>query len=143
MEEHSEQISEQGIVRAGGEITPFNAGDAIAVMAEWAQRHQIPLVPSVKARIGKGAKALLDAHFPPQVVVLACMAALRTGWYSSVESLGQEVMVAGQGVRANRRQWQQYLESLAHQHEITDSTVWKVLREESQKRADALERRQS
>ena len=138
MEIHPERI-ENGITRADGSVTPFNAGDAIGVVADYCRERGIPLAPSVKARLGKGAKALLASHFPPQIIVLACTAALRTGWYGSVETIAQDMMVTKQGERTSRKQYQQHLERLAVQMEIADNPVWQLVREDAARRAERTE----
>lgn len=135
MEIHPERM-ENGIVRRDGSVTPFNAGDAIAVVADYCRDHGIPLAPSVKARIGKGAKALLASNFPPEVIILACTTALRTGWYGSVETIAQDIVVTKQGERASRQQYQRTLDDLARRLEIADSPVWQAMREDARRRAE-------
>jgi hypothetical protein len=93
MEKHPEKIT-QGVERRDGSVTPFNAGDAIAAVVDVCREKRIPLAPSIRARLGKGAKALIEADFPPEIVVSACVVAVRTGWFGSVESIAQEIVVA-------------------------------------------------
>lgn len=129
VEKHPEKITDQGVVRANGAVTPFNAGDAVAAAVNVCQADGIPLAPSIRARMGKGAKALLESNFPPAVVVSACVVAIRTGWFGSVESIGQEIAVAKAGKRIRRDQYQQALDQTAFHMATSDSAVWAAVRQ--------------
>lgn len=129
MEQHPEKLSD-GLVRKSGEVTPFNAGDAIAATADVFNLQGVPLAPSIRARLGKGAKALLDASFPPQIVVAACVVAVRTGWFGSVESIAQEMVVAGSGQKATRDEYRTALAEVSEGIKREKSRVWQIMRDE-------------
>ena len=134
MEKHPARV-EDGIVRKSGEITPFNAGDAVAATVDVCREMGIPVAPSIKARLGKGAKALLDADFGPDVVVASCVHAIKTGWFGSVESIAQEMVVALSGERVGRDEHKRILAELSHQMDQRESRVWQIMRDEMARRA--------
>lgn len=136
MEKHPEKIGNEGVVRRSGEVTPFNAGDAIAAVNDIFRMQGIPLAPSVRARLGKGSKALIEAEFPPRIVVAACVVAIQTGWFGSVETIAQEMMVASMGGKKSRKDFQQALEETSRRIETSDSHVWKLMREDAERRAE-------
>lgn len=138
VERHPEKIA-NGVQRANGSVTPFNAADAVAAAVDVSRDKGYPLAPAIRARLGKGAKALLSADFPPAVVVSACVIAIRTGWFGSVESIGQEILVAKAGDRINRQQFQQALDQTTHQINTADSPVWQAMREDALRRAKESE----
>jgi len=135
METHPERI-QNGIARADGSVTPFNAGDAVPAAVALCRESRILLPPQIKARLGKGAKALLDSEYPPAIVVSACVAAIRTGWYGSVESIGLDMLVAQEGQRVTRTEYQQALDQTSVRIQKFDSPVWKALRDDAQRRAE-------
>lgn len=139
MEKHPERLSE-GVVRGGGEITPWNAGDAVGAAVDVCRELNIPLAPSIKARLGRGAKALLSAGFEPQIVVAAMVAAVQTGWFGSVETIAQELVVAQSG---NRRSPEEYRRALAETSRLlarSESQVWQTLRDEVTRQAEEGDR---
>lgn len=138
MERHPDVIP-NGIVRKSGEVTPFNAGDAIAATVELCREIGIPVAPQVKARLGKASKGLVDAGFPPTVVVSACVVAIKTGWFGSVESIAQEMVVAQAGERMARSEYQRALAETHHQVSRSESPVWQMMREEMARRANRKE----
>lgn len=138
MEQHPDVI-QNGIVRKSGQVTPFNAGDAVGAAVDVCADMGFPVAPSVKARIGKGAKGLIDAGFDPQVVTSAMVVAIRTGWFGSVETIAQEMVVAGSGSRIGRAEYQQVLAVTAARISKADSPVWQTMREEMARRAEPKE----
>jgi hypothetical protein len=138
MEQHPETIPKE-IVRKSGEVTLFNAGDAIAATVDLCREMGIPVAPQVKARLGKGAKALLEADFSPRIVVASCVHAIRTGWFGSVETIAQEMVVALSGSRVGRAEHQQVLAALSHEMDRRDSPIWQTMREEMARRAEPKE----
>lgn len=90
------------IVRAGGEETPFNAGDAVAAAIEV---YGMPIPGQIKARLGKGAKELLKDGFEPETVVAAVVAAIRMARPHLVASFGLEIQTAKAGVAVD---WGEY-----------------------------------
>ena len=138
MEQHPEVI-QQGIERASGERTPFNAGDAVGAAVDVCTDLGFPVAPSVKARIGKGAKALIGAGFDPQIVTSAMVIAIRTGWFGSVETIAQEMVVAQAGSRIGRSEYQQVLAATSTRISKAESPVWQTMREEMARRAEPKE----
>jgi hypothetical protein len=134
MENHLEVIT-NGVMRVGGEVTPFGAGDAIAATVDIFGVQGIPLAPQVKARLGKGAKSLLEAGFNPQLVVAACVVAVRTGWFGSVETIAQEMVVAAAGASTTRRDFQEAISETTHKVETGQSRVWQLMREDAERRS--------
>lgn len=130
MEKHPEQLALQGLQRASGDATPFNAGDAIACTIDVCREMGFPVAPSIKARLGKGSKGLIEAGFTPDVVVAACVVAIRTGWFGSVETIAQEMVVASQGGRMARSEYQRALAETSTKISKADSPVWQAMRSE-------------
>lgn len=97
MEKHPEKIAATGVTRADGSVTPFNAGDAIAAIVDM---YGLPMLPAWKARIGKDAKDLLDAGFPPNIVVLAGLTAVQMARPGMVQNFAVEFLneVEGMGM---------------------------------------------
>jgi hypothetical protein len=126
MERHPERID--GVVRADGSVTPLNAGDVVAAAVDVCRDTGIPLAPQVKARLGRSAKALLEAEFPPTTVVSACVVAIRTGWYGSVETIAQEMVVAQAGQRITREDFRRALDQTSHKIRTADTPIWEALR---------------
>jgi hypothetical protein len=138
MEQHPDVLP-NGIVRKSGEVTAFNAGDVIAATVDLCREMGVPLAPQVKARLGKGSKGLIEAGFPPNIVVSACVVAIRTGWFGSVETIAQEMVVAAAGSRIGRAEYQQVLAATATRISKADSPVWQTMREEMARRAEPKE----
>lgn len=134
METHPD-VLEHGIKRASGEITPFNAGDAVGAAVDVCREMGFPVAPQVKARLGKGAKALTEAGFKPKTVILAMVTAIRTGWIGSVETIAQEIVVAEAGQSMGREEYRQSLAAFSHQVAKSDSPIWQTMREEMARRA--------
>lgn len=138
MEKHPERLGE-GVVRKSGEITPFNAGDAVAATVDVCREMGIPVAPSIKARLGKGAKGLLESGFDPKIVCAAMVIAIRTGWFGSVESIAQEMVVATAGGRMARSEYQRALAETSTKLAHSESRVWQTMREEMARRAERKE----
>lgn len=138
MEKHPDVI-EAGVARASGEVTPFNAGDAIAATVDVCREMGIPVAPQIKARLGKGSKGLLEAGFEPKVVVASCVHAIKTGWFGSVETIAQEMVVALAGERVGREEHKRILSQLSHQIARSESPVWQTMRAEMARRAEPKE----
>lgn len=138
MEQHPDVIP-NGIVRKSGQVTPFNAGDAVGAAVDVCTDMGFPVAPSVKARIGKGAKALLEVGFAPDIVTSAMVIAIRTGWFGSVETIAQEMVVAQTGSRIGRAEYQQVLAATSARLSKAESPVWQTMREEMTRRADRKE----
>lgn len=135
MDNHPD-VLRQGIVRKSGEATPFNAGDAVGATVDVCREMGFPVAPQIKARLGKGAKELLDAGFDPKIVTSAMVVAVRTGWFGSVESIAQEMVVALAGGRMARAEYQQVLAATSHQMDRQESQVWQTMREEMARREE-------
>lgn len=133
MERHPEKLNE-GVVRKNGQVTPWNAGDAVAATVDACREMGIPVAPSIRARLGKGAKALLEAGFDPAIVVAASVLAIETGWFGSVESIAQELVVASTGQRRSRNEYQRALAEVSSQLANSESVVWQTMREEMARR---------
>jgi hypothetical protein len=124
------------VQRRSGEITSFNAGDAVAAVIDIFREQGVPLAPSIRARLGKGAKALLEAEFQPSLVVAACVVAIRTGWFGSVETIAQEMAVAQAGSTISRSEFQAALAETTHKIETSESRVWQLMREDAARRSE-------
>src|SRR5262249_34334600 len=138
MEKHPEVLSE-GVQRMSGAVTPFNAGDAVAATVDVRRELGIPVAPQIKARLGRGSKALIESGFPPNIVDAACVTAIRTGWVGSVETIAQEMAVATAGGRMARSEYQAVLAETSHKIEKNQSRVWQTMREEMSRRAERTE----
>ena len=108
MEKHPEVI-QNGVTRASGEVTPFNAGDAIAAVVDM---YGLPMLPAWKARIGKDAKELLESGFSPNVVVVAMLTAVQMARPHLVQSFAVEFQNEAAGVAVD---WSGYRRRL---HEV-------------------------
>lgn len=139
MERHPERLSE-GVQRKDGKVTPWNAGDAVGAVVDVCREMGIPVAPSIKARLGKGAKGLLECDFQPPIVIAAMVAAIRTGWFGSVETIAQEMAVATAGGRISRADYQAALTTTSSMIEKSESSVWQALRADMEARE---QRRQS
>lgn len=135
MERHPERLTD-GVVRANGTVTPWNAGDAVAATVDACRAMGIPVAPSIKARLGKAAKSLLECGFDPQTVVAASVLAIETGWFGSVESIAQELVVAAAGQRRSRNEYQRALSEVNAHLATSDSVVWQTMREEIARREE-------
>lgn len=140
MERHPERLTE-GVVRRTGEVTPWNAGDAVAATVEVCRSMGIPLAPSIRARLGRGAKALLQADFDPTIVVAAMVTAVQTCWFGSVESIAQELVVAQSGNRRSPDEYRRALDETSHLMARGESPVWQTMRAEMARRAAITEGR--
>ena len=139
MEQHPDKLS-QGIVRAGGQPTPFNAGDAVGMTVDTCRELGFPIAPQVRARIGKAAKALLESEFTPDVVVAACVQAVRNGWFGSVETIAQEMVVAMSGAGTSRAEYRIVLAEVSQRMKTEQSRVWELARSENERKQRAAER---
>ena len=74
--------------------------------------------------------------FSPRIVVASCVHAIRTGWFGSVETIAQEMVVALSGERMGRAEHQRILAALSHEMDKRDSHVWQTMREEMARRAE-------
>jgi hypothetical protein len=93
VEKHPEKLAE-GVVRADGTTTPFNAGDAIAAVAEM---YAMPIPSRIKARLGASAKQLLADGFQPNVVCSAMLMAVKMARPHLMESFALEMQTAASG----------------------------------------------
>ena len=135
MERHPEKISE-GVIRKNGKTTPWNAGDAVAAVVEACERKGIPVAPSVKARLGKAAKGLLDSGFNPDTVVTSGVLAVETGMFGSVETIAQELVVAAAGHRLSRNEYRRALGEVNALLAHSESVVWQTMRAEMARREE-------
>lgn len=135
MERHPERLT-NGVVRKNGEATPFNAGDAVAATVDLCRGMGIPVAPSIKARLGKGAKGLLECGFDPQIVCTSMVLAIEMGWFGSVESIAQELVVARAGRRRSKDEYQRALAETSAKLAHSESAVWQTMRDEMARRAE-------
>lgn len=99
------------IVRASGEATALNAGDVMAVVME---RRGRPVPSQYKARLGKGVKELLDDGFAPQILVEACLVAIRMARPHLLASYALEIQEAAAGELLT---WEDYRAGVRRMHE--------------------------
>ena len=131
IENRPDESAGQGLVRKDGTVSPFNAGDAIAAIVDVCQLNEIPLAPQVRARLGKGAKALLESGFKPDIVVAAGVTAVRAGWFGSIETIAQEMVVAKAGQSLSRQEYRSSIGLVAKRIETGESEVWRMLRQQT------------
>lgn len=129
MEQHPEVITEQGIVRKSGEVTPFNAGDAMARVMEV---YNDPIPRRDRPRLGKAAKELLEDGFAPDVVCLALLRALYRSRIDLCERFAMEVQNAAKGNHLSYAEDRTRLEALSRQRrwESSNDPITTALREE-------------
>ncbi len=125
MEQHPEVIA-NGVQRASGEVTPFNAGDAIAAVADM---YPGPIPSSWRARMGKSAKQLLDDGFDPPTVCAALFVAVRRARPDLAESFAVEIQQARTGVLWNWAEYRAFLAGMARQANPELDTIHQALEE--------------
>ncbi len=124
VERHPEKLSE-GVLRKSGEVTPFNASDAIAAVCGM-YGHPIPR--DHKARLGRSAKELLEDGFAPNTVCAAMYAAVRRARPDLVSALALEIQNAHTGQTHTWLEWRQALHNI--QPRDTETTlVYSTLKE--------------
>ncbi len=125
MEKHPEVIT-NGVVRASGEVTPFNAGDAIAAVVDM---YGLPIPREFKARLGKAAKELLEDGFEPNLVCAAMLWAVKLARPHLVPSLALEMQSAQHGVLGTFPEYQSYLRRMNHDQKPELASIRNALRE--------------
>jgi hypothetical protein len=125
MEKHPEVIS-NGIERANGTTTPFNAGDAVAVVAD---RYGHPIPGSWRARLGKAAKELLEDGFDPNTVCAAMYASIRRARPDLTISLAMEIQNARTGQTMTMTEWRNALYAVREESAPEVSKVYLTLKE--------------
>lgn len=140
MEEHPELFDSGSfeVVRRNGPPTAWGASEAVACTVDRCRDVGIPVAPQIKARLGKAAKGLIESGFAPDVVVSACVVAIKTGWFGSAESIAQEMVVAMAGERMGRGEYQRAIAETHHRMKRDESQVWQIMREEMTRRADRI-----
>jgi len=138
MEKHPDRLFE--VERVSGPPSQFNAGDVVAATVDTCREMGFPVALQVRARIGAAAKALFEAEFPPDVIVMACIQAVRNGWIGSVETIAQEMVVAAAGAKTTRAEYAMVVSEVSHRMKTQNSRVWQVLREENERKRLARER---
>jgi len=126
MEQHPEKIAATGVVRQNGSVTPFNAGDAIAAVVDM---YGMPIPRSLKARMGKDAKELLEDGFDPNTVCAAMLWAVKLARPHLVPSLALEMQSAQHGVLGTFPEYQGYLRQLNRQQKPELSSIRTALEE--------------
>lgn len=125
MEQHPEIIT-NGVQRASGEVTPFNAGDALAAVIDM---YGLPIPREIKARIGKHAKELLEDGFEPNLVCAAMLWAVKLARPHLVPSLALEMQSASHGVLGTFPEYQGYLRNLNHERKPELASIRNALKE--------------
>ena len=120
------------IVRASGEMTPFNAGDAIAATVDVIGF----IVPQFKARIGKHAKELLDGGCPADTVVAACVMGVRMGRPHLVQTYAQEIQNAKAGLTVDWPAYRAAIQKLNHDNKPKTAidVAFDTMREERERK---------
>ena len=131
MEQHPEKIT-AGVVRASGEVTAFNAGDAIAAVVDM---YGLPIPREIKARLGKAAKELLEDGFEPNLVCAAMLWAVKLARPHLVPSLALEMQSAQHGVLGTFPEYQSYLRKMNHDQNPELSTIRAALEKAFRKEA--------
>jgi hypothetical protein len=127
MEVHPEKISSDGVVRRSGEVTPFNAGDAIAAVCEM---YGNPIPSQWRARLGKQAKELLDDGFKPNLVVAAMLTAVRMARPHLVTSFVMEMQNAQTGQTIDWTEYRRRLHALRTTVDPSRQRILDALRKE-------------
>lgn len=138
MENHPDKLFE--MERVSGPATRFNAGDAVGYTVDTCRELGFPIAPQIRARIGAAAKALLESEFPPDIVVAACVQAVRNCWFGSVETIAQEMVVAASGAKTTRAEYAMVLAEVSQRMKTEGSRVWEVARSENERKKRAQER---
>lgn len=94
---HPDRLPAGGVVRRSGEVTPFNAADAVAAVCDAARERSIIIPSGFRARLGKAAKSLLEDGFAPAEVVAAMVMAVRRGRPDLVEHIVVDMQNATMG----------------------------------------------
>ena len=124
MEQHP-AIAANGVQRASGEVTPFNAGDAIAAVVDM---YGLPIPREIKARLGKAAKELLEDGFEPNLVCAAMLWAVKLARPHLVPSLALEMQSAQHGVLGTFPEYQSYLRKMNHDQKPELASIRDALR---------------
>ena len=98
------------VVRKNGSVTAYNAGDVIAAVVVAADT---PVPPIFKARMGRDAKALLEAGFDPPTVCAACLCALRASRPHLVQTFANDIALAKRGYVWTWSNYRRFLEKQA------------------------------
>lgn len=96
MEKHPAIIQE--LQRANGAVTKFNAGDAIAIVVDVLRLHEVKIPPTLRARLGRTAKACLADGFGPEEVVRALVTATRRGRVDLAEQILLDQQLTASGI---------------------------------------------
>lgn len=126
MERHPEKLSE-GVVRKNGELTPFNAGDAVAAVCDL---YGSPIPSSIKPRLGKAAKGLLEDGFHPSVICRALLLAVRKGRPDLVDQFALDVQNADKGEYLTWDRYQQEIKSYNRSQRADLEPIRRALRKE-------------
>ncbi len=125
MEQHPEVIT-NGVQRASGEVTAFNAGDALAAVIDM---YGLPIPREFKARLGKAAKELLEDGFEPNLVCAAMLWAVKLARPHLVPSLALEMQSAQHGVLGTFPEYQGYLRKMNHDQKPELANIRNALKE--------------
>jgi hypothetical protein len=110
MEEHPEIPDNEGLVRANGSITPWNAADILAAVIDVFTENNVPITSRAKGMIGRQAKELLEDGFDHSTIVVAAVTVLRRGDPHNLHFVAQDLVMARAGRRMTRREYYQALE---------------------------------
>lgn len=105
------------IPRASGELTPFNARDALGTAIVY---YGLPLPRSFKARLGKGAKELLEDGFPPNTVIAALVLCCEAGRPHLASSFAVDLTNAQAGQLWDWQKYRARLAELNHQAKLAN-----------------------
>jgi hypothetical protein len=104
MEHHPDVISDQGIQRANGEVTPVNAGDVLARVIDELRLARLPLSSQAKGIIAKQIKSLLEDGFDWQIVGHAAVLAIKRGTPQHTHFIAGDLAAASAGVWLSTRE---------------------------------------
>jgi hypothetical protein len=121
MDNHPERIR-QGVTRADGSTTPFNAGDAIAAVSDLCSAQGVRVPPTLRARLGKSAKVCLADGFDPEIVVAALFLAARRGRVSLVEEILLDLQWAKSGQHLGPIEYRKALQDASELIQMREGT---------------------
>lgn len=125
MEQHPEVIG-NGVERANGSVTPFNAGDAVKATCDM---YGLPIPESYRARLGKSAKDLLGSGFDPNVVVAAMLTAVQMARPHLVESFAVEFQNAAAGRAMGWSEYRERVREIEARHNPELQRIYDTLKE--------------
>jgi hypothetical protein len=98
------------VIRSDGAETPFNAGDAVAVVCDAARLNNVIIPLPLRAIIGRRAKELIASGFEAADVVEALVVSIRRGRPEIAHYIALDIQNAKAGWGLSRDQYRRQLE---------------------------------